>query len=64
MAICAVVEVCLSGAITLLAWEPVGSLEIKACGVSHLSDWYPIFYNPQPNYEETLHCSHEAVYPL
>jgi len=47
-----------------LTWEPRWSLRIQACGVSYLSDWYPIFYNPHPNYEEVLHCSHEVVYPL
>jgi len=61
---CAIVEILLAGSITLLLWDPVGSLYIKSCGVKQLSDWYPLFFNPQPNYEKTLHCSHEAVYPL
>ncbi|CAG7836150.1 unnamed protein product [Allacma fusca] len=54
LVVCSVVEVALAGVITLLSWEPA----------SRMSDWYPIFYNPQPNFMETLHCSYEAVYPL
>jgi len=61
---CALLEVILAGTITLLVWEPFGSFEVKSCGVGGLADWYPIFFNPQPNFEETLHCSYEAVYPL
>ena len=43
------------------SWIPI---DIKSCPVELLSDWYTVFYNPTPNYEEKLHCSHEAVYPL
>ncbi|ODN04944.1 JNK1/MAPK8-associated membrane protein [Orchesella cincta] len=64
LVICALIEVATAGAITLLLWEPVGQFQVKSCGVVDLSDWYPIFYNPNPNYEETIHCSYEAVYPL
>lgn len=64
LVLCAILEVVFAASITLLMWEPVGSFKIHACGVDYLSDWYPIFYNPHPNYEETLHCAHEAVYPL
>ena len=28
------------------------------------SDWYTYFHNPTPNYEKTLNCTQEAVYPL
>jgi len=64
LVLCALIEVVLATSVTLLTWEPFGSFQMKSCGVTQLSDWYPIFYNPHPNYEETLHCSHEAVYPL
>ncbi|KAL3287169.1 hypothetical protein HHI36_001648 [Cryptolaemus montrouzieri] len=29
-----------------------------------LTDWYTLLHNPDPNYEETIHCTQEAVYPL
>ncbi|RZF37763.1 hypothetical protein LSTR_LSTR016201 [Laodelphax striatellus] len=29
-----------------------------------LSDWYTLLHNPNPNFEETIHCTQEAVYPL
>jgi len=64
LVLCAILEVVLSATITLLLWDPVGSFKIKSCGVKLISDWYPMFYNPHPNYEETLHCAHEVVYPL
>lgn len=64
LVICSIVEVGVAGAITLFLWDPVGSLQLRACRTNDLADWYPIFYNPQPNYEATLHCAHEAVYPL
>ncbi len=64
LVLCALIEVAAAGAITLLLWDPIWHFQVKSCGVKTLSDWYPIFYNPNPNYEETIHCSHEAVYPL
>ncbi len=64
LVLCAILEVVIAGSITLLIWDPIGSFNIHACGVEYISDWYPLFYNPHPNYEETLHCAHEAVYPL
>nr|CAG4652086.1 EOG090X0BGA [Triops cancriformis] len=60
----AVVESALAAFLTILFAEPMGSLEVKSCHVKQLSDWYTMFYNPNPNYEETLHCTQEAVYPL
>uniref|UniRef100_A0A8B9SN61 JNK1/MAPK8 associated membrane protein n=1 Tax=Anas platyrhynchos TaxID=8839 RepID=A0A8B9SN61_ANAPL len=29
-----------------------------------LPDWYTMLYNPSPDYITTVHCTHEAVYPL
>lgn len=60
----ALIETCLSACITLLVHEPLGSLQLRSCTVNHLSDWYTILHNPNPNYEEVLHCAQEAVYPL
>nr|CAG4650406.1 EOG090X0BGA [Sida crystallina] len=60
----ALLETLLSAVITLIINEPVGSLNLKSCAVRQLSDWYTQFHNPQPNYQETLYCAQEAVYPL
>nr|CAG4638667.1 EOG090X0BGA [Cyclestheria hislopi] len=62
--ISALFETALSALITLLINNPVGSLTLNSCSVQQLSDWYTLLHNPNPNYEETLHCTHEAVYPL
>ncbi|XP_016053690.1 PREDICTED: JNK1/MAPK8-associated membrane protein isoform X3 [Miniopterus natalensis] len=50
--------------ITLLVSDPVGVLSIRSCRVLMLSDWYTMLYNPSPDYITTVHCTHEAVYPL
>lgn len=60
----AFLEVSVSAAITLLIFEPMGSLYFHSCSVNYLSDWYTLFHNPTPNYGEKLHCTQEAVYPL
>jgi hypothetical protein len=62
--ICATTEVVTAAAITLLVTHPVGTLDIYACRVDRLSDWYTYFHNPNPNYEKTLNCTQEAVFPL
>ncbi|KAL7301444.1 hypothetical protein TKK_0005884 [Trichogramma kaykai] len=49
---------------TLLLTEPLGSFNILSCNTQKLSDWYTLMHNPSPNYENTLHCTQEAVYPL
>lgn len=61
---CALIEVVTACLVTLFLSEPVGSLSFKSCRVSGLSDWYTLLHNPTPNYETTLHCTQEAVYPL
>jgi len=60
----ALAETCLASVLTLLINQPIGSLRLQSCRVRQLSDWYTQLHNPQPNYEETLYCSNEAVYPL
>ncbi|XP_075222540.1 JNK1/MAPK8-associated membrane protein isoform X2 [Lycorma delicatula] len=62
--ISAFVEVGLSAFLTLWLSDPVGTLQIRSCKVKMLSDWYTLLHNPNPNYEETIHCTQEAVYPL
>jgi hypothetical protein len=57
-------EVAIAGFITLLILEPQGSLEIRSCHINSLADWYTLLHNPNPQYEETLHCTQEAVFPL
>ncbi|XP_063603368.1 JNK1/MAPK8-associated membrane protein-like [Penaeus indicus] len=60
----AVVEVVVAAVATLLITDPVGSFNIRSCTEHGLADWYPLFHNPNPNYEGVLHCTQEAVYPL
>uniref|UniRef100_A0A8D8XHA6 JNK1/MAPK8-associated membrane protein n=1 Tax=Cacopsylla melanoneura TaxID=428564 RepID=A0A8D8XHA6_9HEMI len=60
----AFVEVSLAAILTLLLVDPVGSYQIRSCKVDKLQDWYTVFYNPNPHYEYTLHCTQEAVFPL
>ncbi|XP_075386818.1 JNK1/MAPK8-associated membrane protein isoform X3 [Tenrec ecaudatus] len=56
---------CGTAALTaLLVSDPVGVLRIRSCRVLMLSDWYTMLYNPSPDYVTTVHCTHEAVYPL
>lgn len=60
----ACVEVLLSAFLTILFTDPIWQLRINSCGVQKVSDWYTLFHNPTPNYETTLYCTQEAVYPL
>lgn len=60
----AMIEVVLAAGLTLGLTHPLGSLDIHACRVDRLSDWYTYFHNPTPNYETTLNCTQEAVYPF
>jgi len=62
--ICALVEVCSAAVVTVLALDPVGQMALTSCRVERVQDWYTFFQNPNPNYEETLHCTQEAVYPF
>lgn len=61
---CAVVEVIISAIVSILLMEPLGEFRLFSCPVRKFSDWYTLFYNPTPNYEKSLHCTQEAVYPL
>jgi len=60
----ATLEVVCSALVTLLLSQPAGQLSLTSCSVTRLSDWYPMLYNPAPNYQDTLYCTHEVVYPL
>lgn len=42
----------------------LGSLSLTSCESKQIADWYTIFFNPKPDYVNTLHCTQEAVYPL
>lgn len=57
-------EVIISAVISVFLIEPFGRFYINSCGVKKFSDWYTLFYNPTPNYEDKLYCTTEAVYPL
>ncbi|XP_015515280.1 JNK1/MAPK8-associated membrane protein isoform X1 [Neodiprion pinetum] len=60
----ALVEIVGASLITLQLTEPIGSFNITSCKARRLSDWYTLLHNPSPDYEKTLHCTQEAVYPL
>lgn len=60
----ALFEVVAASLITLQLTDPIGTFRIKSCRATKLSDWYTLLHNPRPNYEETLYCTQEAVYPL
>nr|KAF6500484.1 JNK1/MAPK8 associated membrane protein [Molossus molossus] len=62
--ITALFECSMAAIVTLLVSDPVGVLYIRSCRVLMLSDWYTMLYNPSPDYVTTVHCTHEAVYPL
>ncbi|EDO44415.1 predicted protein [Nematostella vectensis] len=59
-----VIETTLAAIFTLLVNEPKGTLNLTACWTERLSDWYTVFFNPKPDYVNTIHCTNEAVYPL
>ncbi|QQP35259.1 JNK1-associated membrane protein, partial [Caligus rogercresseyi] len=52
--LCAALEVGLSSGLSLLWASPLVIF----------SHWYTALHNPNPNYEETIHCTTEAIYPL
>ncbi|XP_051172953.1 JNK1/MAPK8-associated membrane protein [Leptopilina boulardi] len=60
----AIIEIITASIITLQLIDPIGSFNIRSCRTQKLSDWYTLLHNPTPNYEKTLHCTQEAVYPL
>lgn len=62
--ISALLENVLAAVSTLLLNEPQGELNIHACKVKRLSDWYTMLHNPTPGYVKTLRCTQEAVFPL
>lgn len=60
----ALLETVLACVCTLLLIDPIGTFEIRSCPILQSSDWYTLFHNPNLDYERTLHCTQEAVYPL
>jgi len=60
----ALFEIVAASLITLQLMDPMGSFRIRSCKTRRLSDWYTLLHNPTPNYETSLHCTQEAVYPL
>ncbi|CAH1365673.1 hypothetical protein MTP99_001931 [Tenebrio molitor] len=60
----AFMEVLISGLLSLLFTEPFGKFAVQSCRVRTLSDWYTLLHNPSPNYDQRVHCTQEAVYPL
>ncbi|EGD77900.1 hypothetical protein PTSG_09535 [Salpingoeca rosetta] len=59
-----VLELVLAVCCTLLSLEPKGSLRVYSCGMSHVNDWYPVFFNPKPDYIHAVHCANEVAFPL
>lgn len=60
----AFIETLLAVILTLLLSEPMGSFKVRACPVQRFSDWYTMFFNPTPDYADTVYCTQEIVYPL
>ncbi|OQV18886.1 putative JNK1/MAPK8-associated membrane protein [Hypsibius exemplaris] len=50
--------------IVLFRSKEDGSFSIKSCGVNRLTDWYTLFFNPKPDYVNSVRCTQEIVYPL
>ncbi|KAH9489443.1 hypothetical protein Btru_056385 [Bulinus truncatus] len=60
----AFIETVLAASVTLLLCDPMGSLQVRSCSVNQFSDWYSMFFNPTPDYYNTIYCTQEIVYPL
>ena len=58
------VETVIAVVASLLLFEPQNSLELIACPVVRLSDWYTLFSNPKIKFSKTIYCTQEAVFPL
>ena len=37
-------------------------MTLRSCRVDRVLDWYTYFQNPNPNYEETLHCTQVSTF--
>ncbi|KAK3744887.1 hypothetical protein QZH41_013756, partial [Actinostola sp. cb2023] len=62
--VCAVIETTCAAVLTLLLNQPKGTFSLTSCKSERLSDWYTVFFNPKPDYVNTIYCTNEAVYPL
>ncbi|BFZ11777.1 hypothetical protein BsWGS_14816 [Bradybaena similaris] len=60
----AFVETVLAAWLTLFLSDPVGQMNITSCPMNQFSDWYTLFFNPSPDYYNTIYCTQEIVYPL
>lgn len=58
----ATIEVTSASLLALLFFsDPWGSFALKTCKVFRLSDWYTVFFNPTPDFKETLRCTQEVL---
>lgn len=65
MSLICIAEILVASLTTTLLFKPVGSLELHACRMKALSDWYAVFHDPsQPCLPESTSCSNEVPYPL
>jgi len=60
----AFIETVLAATLTILLSDPMGAMSVRACHVQRFSDWYTMFFNPTPDYADTIYCTQEIVYPL
>lgn len=60
----AFMEVIIAAFVSLILSPPIGNLTLYSCRVRKISDWYTLFHNPTPNFEQKIYCTQEAVYPL
>ncbi|XP_005102547.1 JNK1/MAPK8-associated membrane protein isoform X2 [Aplysia californica] len=60
----AFIETVFAAWLTLFLSEPAGTMNIRSCSVHQFSDWYTMFFNPTPDYSNTIYCTQEMVYPL
>ena len=60
----AFVETVLSAWLTVFLSDPAGKMSVRSCLVEKFSDWYTLFFNPSPDYYDTIYCTQEIVFPL
>ncbi|KAK3796160.1 hypothetical protein RRG08_018159 [Elysia crispata] len=60
----AFIEIVLSALLTVVLSDPAGEMSVRSCLVEQFSDWYTLFFNPTPDYYDTVYCTQEIVFPL
>ncbi|GFS21636.1 Jnk1/mapk8-associated membrane protein [Elysia marginata] len=60
----AFIETVLSAWLTVFLMDPAGKMTVRSCSVEQFSDWYTLFFNPTPDYYDTIYCTQEIVFPL